>query len=182
MNPKTGFIVLILLLSLGCSSREKQEAHVMDVISISTDAFENGGKIPARHTCDGENISPELSWGQPPVGTVSMALILDDPDAPAGTFVHWTIFNIPPGKTGFAEGVPKSGVLGDGSIQGVTSYGKSGYSGPCPPPGRPHRYYFKIYALDTTLGLTVSATKADIEAAIQGHILAKGELMGLYGR
>lgn len=154
----------------------------MAKISISSTAFASGGNIPARYTCDGENVSPELNWSKPPFGTKSFVLISDDPDAPGGTFVHWTIFNIPAEKTGFSEGVPKSEVLDDGSIQGITSYGKSGYKGPCPPPGRPHRYYFKIYALDAKLNLTASATKTDVEAAMQGHILAKGELLGLYGR
>jgi Raf kinase inhibitor-like YbhB/YbcL family protein len=178
MNPKTGFLILML----GCSSREKQEVKDVDVISILSSAFEQGGKIPARYTCDGENISPALEWSHLPAGTESFALISDDPDAPGGTFVHWVLFNIPADMRGLAEGAPKSEVLGDGSVQGITSYGKSGYRGPCPPPGRPHRYFFKIYALDTKLELTAGATKADIEAAMQGHILAKGELMGLYGR
>jgi Raf kinase inhibitor-like YbhB/YbcL family protein len=182
MNPKTGFVILILILSLGCSSTEKQEVNAMDAISISSGAFENGGIIPARYTCDGENVSPELSWSQPPAGTVSFALISDDPDAPGGTFVHWTIFNIPADKRELEEGMPRSEVISDGSIQGITSYNKAGYRGPCPPSGKPHRYSFKIYVLDTTLDLTGSATKREVEAAMEGHILAKGELLGMYGR
>jgi Raf kinase inhibitor-like YbhB/YbcL family protein len=154
----------------------------VDTISISSGAFQHGANIPARYTCDGENVSPALSWSQPPAETESFALISDDPDAPAGTFVHWTIFNIRADKRGLEEGIPKSEVLSDGSIQGITSYNKPGYRGPCPPPGRPHRYFFKLYALDTTLDLTASATKEDVEDAMDGHILAKGELMGMYGR
>ncbi len=154
----------------------------MDVFSITSTAFENGGSIPARYTCDGENVSPELLWSQPPAGTECFALISDDPDAPGGMFVHWTIFNIPAGKRGLAEGVPRSEILSDGSVQGITSYNTAGYRGPCPPPGSPHRYYFKIYALDAKLNLTASASKAEVENAMEGHILAKGELMGLYGR
>ena len=155
---------------------------IMDVITISSDAFEYGGNIPSRFTCDGENISPKLEWSQPPTGTESLALISDDPDAPGGMWVHWVIFNIPPDKTGLVEGVPKSEVLSDGSVQGMTDFGRVGYGGPCPPPGRPHRYFFKIYALYSTLDLSAGATKEDVESAMQGHILAKGELMGLYGR
>jgi len=154
----------------------------MDNISITSKAFKTGETIPARHTCDGENLSPALEWSQPPAETVSFALISDDPDAPGGTFVHWIIFNISSDKTGLAEGVAKSEVLDDGSVQGTTSYGKSGYRGPCPPHGRPHRYFFKIYALDANINLSASATKAEVEAAMQGHILATGELIGLYGR
>ncbi len=182
MNPKTGFLIIILILSLGCSSTEKQEVNVMDAISISSAAFQNSGNIPARYSCDGENVSPELSWSQPPAGTVSFALISDDPDAPGGTFVHWTIFNIPADKRELEEGVPRSEVISDGSIQGMTDFRRVGYGGPCPPPGRPHRYFFKLYALDSKLNLSASATKEDVEDAMEGHILAKGELMGLYGR
>ncbi len=151
-------------------------------ISISAEAFKDGGNIPAVYTCDGRNISPALTWSGIPAGTKSIALIVDDPDASRGTFVHWVLFNIPPDARGLPEAVPENQTLKDGSRQGNTSYGEAGYGGPCPPPGKPHRYYFKVYALDTKLDLPAGATKADVEKAMDGHILAKGELIGKYGR
>jgi Raf kinase inhibitor-like YbhB/YbcL family protein len=107
---------------------------------------------------------------------------MDDPDCRSGTFVHWVLFNIPPDARGLPEAVPGNQTLKDGSCQGNTSYGEPGYGGPCPPPGKPHRYYFKVYSLDKKLDLPAGATKADVEKAMNGHILAKGELMGKYGR
>ncbi|SNQ62281.1 YbhB/YbcL family Raf kinase inhibitor-like protein [Candidatus Methanoperedens nitratireducens] len=151
-------------------------------ILISSEAFKDGGTIPAVYTCDGRNISPALTWSGIPAGTKSITLIMDDPDARSGTFVHWVLFNIPPDARGLPEAVPDNQTLKDGSRQGNTSYGEVGYGGPCPPPGKPHRYYFKVYALDTKLDLPAGATRADVEKAMNGHILAKGGLMGRYGR
>jgi Raf kinase inhibitor-like YbhB/YbcL family protein len=168
--------------SFGRSLTEKQEVNDVEAISITSTSFVNGGSIPARFTCDGENLSPELSWSQPPAGTEGFALISDDPDAPGGIWVHWVLFNIPKDSRGLDEGVSKKEVLADGSVQGMTDFRRTGYGGPCPPPGRPHRYYFKIYALDAKLNLTASANKEDVEAAMEGHILANGELIGLYRR
>ena len=151
-------------------------------ISISSEAFKDGGTIPAVYTCDGRNISPALTWSGILAGTKSIALIMDDPDAPSGTFVHWVMFNIPPDARGLPEAVPDNKTLEDGSRQGETDSGRVGYHRPCPPPGKPHRYYFKVYALDTKLDLPAGVTKADVEKAMDRHILAKGELMGRYGR
>ena len=154
----------------------------MQNISISTDAFIAGGTIPSEYTCDGRDISPPLSWNSIPAGTKSIVLIMDDPDAPRGTFVHWVFYNIPANVQRLSPGVLGNQTLSDGSRQGMTDFGRTGYGGPCPPPGKPHRDFFKIFALDTTLDLSSKATKADIERAMKGHVLAQGELMGKYGR
>jgi Raf kinase inhibitor-like YbhB/YbcL family protein len=151
-------------------------------LTITSTAFTERGRIPARFTCDGENLSPTLSWADVPEEVVSFALIMDDPDAPAGTWVHWVIFNIPKDKKMLGEGIPKDETLADGSRQGITNFRRPGYGGPCPPPGSPHRYYFKLYALDSKLDLSSGASKSDVEKAMEGHILAKGELIGLYSR
>ena len=154
----------------------------MEQISISSDAFENGSSIPVDYTCDEDDRSPPLLWQGLPDGTQSIALIVDDPDAPGKTWVHWVIYNIPADSTGLPLDVPKNKSLNDGSLQGKNDFGRIGYNGPCPPPGKPHRYFFKVYALDTTLGLKSGATKSQLEAAMSGHILGKGEIVGKYGR
>ena len=154
----------------------------MEQISISPDAFNDGTSLPVEHTCDGEDHSPALSWDGIPAGTQSIALIVDDPDAPGKTWVHWVIYNIPDNSTGLPPGVPGNETLDDGSLQGKNDFGRIGYNGPCPPPGKPHRYFFKIYALDTTLSLKSGATKSKLEAAMSGHILTQGEIVGTYGR
>lgn len=154
----------------------------MAEIPISSDAFAEGERIPAQFSCGGENISPPLSWGDPPAGTKSLAVICDDPDAPSGLFTHWVLVNIPPNSRGLSGGVKKSPVLDDGSIHGANSYGKLEYSGPCPPPGRPHRYYFRIYALDIPLKLRSPADRRAVDNAMKGHILAEGELLGIFSR
>ena len=148
-------------------------------LEITSNAFENEGAIPSSYSCDGENTSPALSWLKPPDGTQSFALIMDDPDAPLGTFVHWVIFNIPSSARGLSPAIPKIPQLTEGSIQGQNSASLPGYMGPCPPTGT-HRYFFKLYALDTTLGLTSDAKKDDVLSAMEGHILAEGQLMGTY--
>ena len=177
------FLVVILLVALsGCISQEKKEEVIMEKISISSNAFEDGGSIPTEYTCEGQDYSPALSWGKVPSGTKTVALIVDDPDAPIGTFTHWLIYNIPADKHKLPERVDKKESLADGSLQGVNDFRKIGYNGPCPPPGKPHRYYFKIYALDKRLDLAGGATRSQLEKAMEGHILAKGETMGSYGR
>jgi hypothetical protein len=141
-----------------------------------------GKPIPVKYTGQGENISPDLFWRDTPDGVVSFALICDDPDAPAGTWVHWTIWSIPATSRGLAQGVPANASLSDGSVQGITSAGTSGYHGPMPPRGNAHRYYFRIYALDTVLSLPASANRAQLDAAMKGHVLSQGQLMGTYQR
>ncbi len=154
-------------------------------IVLTSRAFENGAPIPVKHTCDGANVSPPLAWTGSPAGTKSIALIADDPDAPSGTFVHWVLFNLPGNVTQLPEDVHRGEVLPQkfgGALQGKNDFHRIGYGGPCPPPGAPHRYFFKLYALAAPLPLKAGATKKDVEIAIQGHILATGELMGTYAR
>jgi hypothetical protein len=150
-------------------------------LKITSSAFTEGGMIPKQHTCDGADISPALSWTGVPESTKSLALICDDPDAPMGTWVHWVLFNIPPGEPGLSAKIPSSANLSNGAKHGTNDFRRLGYGGPCPPGGT-HRYYFKLYALDTALALDSGATKSKVEEAMQGHILAEGQLMGKYQR
>lgn len=157
------------------------EKAIME-ISVSSKAFKEGDSIPEKFTCDMEDVSPQLSWGKAPDGIKSWAMIMDDPDAPTGTFVHWVIFNIPPENLGLDENVPRKEILPDGSLQGKNDFRRIGYGGPCPPSGKPHKYRFKIYALDTKLGLSSGINKAQLLSAMEGHVIAQGELTGKYGR
>jgi Raf kinase inhibitor-like YbhB/YbcL family protein len=182
MNPRLIGIFFFLILLSGCASIEKKEVIKFKNIPIASNAFEQGGTIPEPYTCDGEDTSPALMWNTPPEGTKSLALIMEDPDAPGRTFIHWVIYNIPPSEKGLEEGVSKEERLGNNALQGVNDMRRIGYNGPCPPPGGPHRYYFKLYALDRELDISPGSTKTDVEKAIEGHILGKGELMGRYGR
>ena len=150
--------------------------------SISSPDFQNGKDIPKKFTCDGDDVSPALSWADAPPGSKSFALIADDPDAPRGTWTHWVLFDLPSTTTSLPEGVPKVGDLPGGGRQGVNDFPKIGYGGPCPPPGKPHRYFFKLYALDNQLKLKAGASKQEVEQSMQNHILGKAELMGKYGR
>ena len=151
-------------------------------LSISSSAFNEGDRIPDKYTCEGEDISPQLIWSDTPEGTKSFTLICDDPDAPMGTWDHWLIYNIPADSEGLSEAVPTDESLTDGSKQGLNSWEKKSYGGPCPPPGDPHRYFFKLYALDTMLTLTGDADKSTLENAMQEHILAEAQLMGTFSR
>lgn len=151
-------------------------------MTITSPAFKMGSAIPKKYTGDGADVSPPLSWDGVPEGTKSFALISDDPDAPVGTWVHWVIFNIPPSEKGLPEGVPKQNTLPNGAKQGLNDFRKIGYNGPAPPPGKPHRYYFKLYALDTLLDLPAGIKKSDLLKAMEGHILSTAEYMGTYQR
>ncbi len=150
-------------------------------IKITSPAFEEGGMIPEVYTCDGIDISPPLKWSSVPQGTKTLALICDDPDAPVGTWVHWVIYNIPGDICELPENIPPEQEIKKGGIQGMNDSRKIGYGGPCPPGGT-HRYFFKIYALDTEVDLQPGATKSQLLNAMEGHILAKGQLMGTYSR
>jgi Raf kinase inhibitor-like YbhB/YbcL family protein len=150
--------------------------------TLKTSTFRPGGDIPKQCTCDGSDVSPALSWSDPPAGTKSFALIVEDPDAPGRTFVHWVVYNLAPSTRQLAERVPKSDDLPDGGRQGVNDFPRTGYGGPCPPPGKPHRYFFRLYALDAKLDLKAQAHKLDVVRAMEGHILAEAELMGRYQR
>ena len=145
-------------------------------MKLTSGAFSDGATIPARYSCDGADVSPPLAWSGTPEGTRSLALICDDPDAPGGTFVHWVLYNVPAHLSQIPEN--QSG----GGVEGMTNFGRVGYGGPCPPPGKPHRYFFKLYALSEPLALRAGATKADVERAMHGHVLAQAQVMGTYGR
>jgi Raf kinase inhibitor-like YbhB/YbcL family protein len=151
-------------------------------IELTSKAFTAGGTIPKEYTGDGADQSPPLSWSQPPSGAKSLALICDDPDAPRGTWVHWVIFNLPAATRELKEGVPTTETLSDGAKQGKNDFGNIGYGGPAPPKGKPHRYFFKLYALDTATDLAAEMSKAQLVSAMKGHVLAEGQLMGIYGR
>jgi Raf kinase inhibitor-like YbhB/YbcL family protein len=148
---------------------------------LTSSAFAAGGSIPSRYTCDGEDISPPLAWTDPPQGTQSFALICDDPDAPVGTWVHWVLYNLPAETQTLPGAVPPDADLPGGGQHGENSWRRLGYGGPCPPSGT-HRYFFKLYALDTVLDLAAGAGKKQLLRAMEGHILAQAELMGVYAR
>ncbi|MGB9673350.1 MAG: YbhB/YbcL family Raf kinase inhibitor-like protein [Anaerolineales bacterium] len=145
-------------------------------IQLLSTSFKLGEMIPKKYTCDGADISPQISWKNIPTEAKSLALIMDDPDAPVGTFTHWVLFNIPINIHELTEGVKNIGVAG------INDFRRIGYGGPCPPRGSNHRYYFKLYALDIILPLKEGAKRGDVEKAMQGHILDQGEFMGRYGR
>ncbi len=179
-------ITVLVIATAGCDGGIEPEGLSGErsremTISVSSPAFQEGGMIPSKYTCDGQDISPAFKWTDVPEPTKSIALISDDPDAPMGTWVHWVMWNIPPNVHELAENVPPDPELPDGSRQGITDFGRPGYGGPCPPSGT-HRYYFKIYALDTMLDLPSNTDKADLLKAMKGHILAEGQLLGKYKR
>jgi Raf kinase inhibitor-like YbhB/YbcL family protein len=150
------------------------------MLQLKSPAFQGEGNIPARFTCEGSDTSPELIWTGVPEGTKTFALIVHDPDAPrAGGWTHWVVFNIPVTVNHIAEDAPKNGRLPGSGVQGLNDGGRQGYMGPCPPSGT-HRYYFRLFALNTTLELPETAKKADLEKAMQGHVVAQAELMGRY--
>jgi Raf kinase inhibitor-like YbhB/YbcL family protein len=152
-------------------------------LALKSDAFANGQSIPAKYSCIGRNISPALTWNDPPAGTKTFALFMDDPDAPAGTWVHWVLYNIKPDWRGLPEDLPVTGKNIDPNAVffGKNSSGNIRYDGPCPPSGA-HRYYFRLYALDDFVGLLPGATKDEVLKQMQGHILAQGELMGTFSK
>lgn len=175
--------VIMALLLASCQSKQppvQRGGGKMDIRLTST-AFAEGGIIPRKYTCDGADVSPPLAWDNVPDGTKSFALICDDPDAPMGTWVHWVLFNLPADVRSLPEAVPPDKELSNGARQGTNDFRKIGYGGPCPPRGT-HRYYFKLYALDTTLDLPAGSSKAQLLKAMEGHVLAEGQLMGKYGR
>ena len=151
-------------------------------LPMSSQAFREGDRIPTKYTCEGQDVSPPLAWSEPPAGTQSFALIVDDPDAPGGVFTHWVLFNIPSDSRELPEAVPAQPQLPSGALQGKTDFGRIGYGGPCPPPGHPHRYQFTLYTLDQLLDLKAGASKKQVLEAMQGHILAQGQLTGTFQR
>jgi Raf kinase inhibitor-like YbhB/YbcL family protein len=188
MKSRAGLLVPIMILLSACGGGTQEGATAPGeetegakmAIDVRSTAFEEGGAIPARYTCDGLDVSPPLQWSSVPDETRSLALISDDPDAPSGTFVHWVIYNLPPDTRRLPEDVPNRETLPGGAVQGLNGAGTIGYTGPCPPSGT-HRYYFNVYALDTELH-PEGARKEDLVSAMEGHVLAEGRLMGTYRR
>lgn len=189
---KTALIVFVIMLLAGCqsggqtataqkSSSDKSGDSNM-TFSLQSPSFSNGSPIPRKFACEGSDSSPALQWDNFPANTQSLALIVDDPDAPAGTWTHWVVYDLPPNARQLPEGAPKQPSLADGGAQGTNDFGKIGYGGPCPPPGKPHRYFFKLYALNAKLNLKPGATRAQVEQAMQDHVIGKAEWMGTYQR
>lgn len=175
-------------LSTGAQQSSQQSLSVDDnmalqvmTIEVTSPAFKDGDRMPVKYTADGDDMSPPLNWPQVS-GVREWTLICDDPDAPGGTFTHWVMYNIPSGYTGLPDGITQDRQLDDGSMQGMTSFGKIGYGGPSPPPGKPHRYIFKVYALDAKMDLPPGITKQQLLDAMKGHVIAEGSLTGMYGR
>lgn len=182
LDAVAAFLILIMLVRFGGMAQAEDKKSGMMKLSVSSPEFAQGDRIPVKYTCDGEDVSPPIYWNKGPAATQSYALIADDPDAPRGTFTHWVMYNIPSGVTRLEEYVTAVDRLDDGTMQGKNSYDKLGYGGPCPPPGKPHRYRFNVYALDSRIDLGPGASKDDLLKAMNGHVLAQGELMGTYGR
>ena len=182
------FLILLSILISSCTSSptktpetpttetQATEVKANMALEITSNAFANGQSIPVKYSCKGNNISPDLAWKEPPTGTQSFALIVDDPDAPMGTWVHWVVYNLPANTRSLQENTNSNGMSA-----GKNSSGNMRYDGPCPPSGT-HRYYFKLYALDTNLNLSPGATKEQVLNAMQGHVLAQGELMGTFSK
>ena len=148
-------------------------------IKLTSTAFKEGEPVPPQYTCDGVNVSPSLEWSGVPKSAKTLVIFADDPDAPAGTWVHWVLYNLPADNIGMVENLPATDELRAGGFQGKNDFGKIGYGGPCPP-SETHRYFFKIYALDSELPLKAGATKAEVEKAMEGHVVTQGQLMGMY--
>ena len=177
MTSLAGLVAALCLVFSGSAARGASFKF-----ELATPAFRPGGTIPVPFTCSGVNMSPALSWTAGPPRTVSFALIVDDPDAPGGTWVHWVVYNLPATARQLPERIPLGAAITSGGRQGENDFPTNGYGGPCPPPGKPHRYFFRLYALDTLLDLHGQVHRQDIDAAMKGHILAQTELMGTFGR
>lgn len=165
---------------LAAQTRNQQPAHVS--FALTSSAFSSGGAIPREYTCDGPDQSPQLVWSGVPAATVTFALVMHDPDAPAGDWVHWDIWNVPLNERGMDANVPKTEELPNGMRQGRNDFRKIGYNGPCPPSRKDHKYVFQLYAVDTKLDLAAGASRVELESALKGHVLAEAEYMGTYRR
>jgi Raf kinase inhibitor-like YbhB/YbcL family protein len=171
-----------ILACVTCAPLWAEQGGIAMPFSFSSTSFPAGGKIPAAFTADGRDSSPALAWENPPAGTVAFALVCDDPDAPVGTWVHWVIWNVPGTAKGLPEGVKAVKTLADGSAQGKNDFGRIGYGGPSPPPGKPHRYFFRLFALREKLPLPAGSSRKELEKAMQGKVVGSAELVGTYGR
>lgn len=174
-------LLLLTLMLLAFTSTNLLAQRAGTMFSAKTSAFTEGATVPKKYTCDGADVSPALDWSSAPAGTKALALIADDPDAPVGTWIHWIAWNIPPDHS-LPENVQKTETLPDGTRQGKNDFRRIGYGGPCPPPGKPHRYFFKLYALDATLKVQPGSSRGELETAMKGHVLGHAEVMGKYGR
>jgi Raf kinase inhibitor-like YbhB/YbcL family protein len=174
-----GFCFLLGLTVINCIAADKARK---DQMQLTSTAFSEGAAIPAKYAYDARNVSPPLKWSGVPAGAKNLALIVDDPDAPVGTWVHWVLYDLAPTVTELPEDLPKSQSVAGGAKQGLNDFKRLGYGGPCPPPGKPHRYFFKLYALDAALDLKPGLTKKDLERAMEKHIVAQAQLMGTYQR
>jgi Raf kinase inhibitor-like YbhB/YbcL family protein len=184
LGVAVGLLVILTSVS-ACQGRQPGPQTLGETggtLQIESDAFESEGAIPQRYTCDGEDLSPSLSWSESPAGTQSLVLICDDPDAPVRTWNHWLLFNIPATARSLPEGIPADPTVEGAGTHGANSWHQLGYGGPCPPKGSAHRYYFQLYALDISLGLGPGASKNEVERAMMDHVLAEGQLMGQYSR
>lgn len=177
-------LILIALL-VGCRAAQPPGRATLEAtmaFTLESPAFAPGATIPRQHTCDGADQSPPLRWSDLPAGTHALALIVEDPDAPRGTFVHWVLYNLPPDPPELAAGVSHQAILPNGARQGRNDFRRVGYGGPCPPRGPAHRYIFHAYALDGPIDLTPGASASELRQAMQGHVLGEAELVGMYGR
>ena len=170
------------MVGAGCSQEPRPANGQVMKIQITSAAFAGGQPIPAKYTGDGNDASPPLAWTGVPPGARSLALIADDPDAPVGTWTHWVLYDLPPGTAGLDADTPKTPVLANGARQGLNDFKRTGYGGPAPPPGKMHRYFFKLYALDAMTGRPPNASKQELLKAMNGHVLGEGQLMGTYQR
>ena len=180
------FIATVFLLTLLTGMLYRQLSQPVDgqprsTLWVSSTSFTSGGEIPSQYTCEGADVSPQLGWQAAPAGTKSLAVVMHDPDAPAD-FTHWVVWNIAPGARELAVGASGRGGMPPGAREGSNDFGHPGYGGPCPPPGKPHRYNFRVYALDILVNLPAGATRRELEAAMSGHLIAVGQLVGIYRR
>ena len=174
-------IVVPALLALGGCGQQPRKGDQPVSFELSSSAFEAGQSIPVKYSCHGQDVSPPLSWGDPPSGTRSLALVVEDPDAPVGNWVHWVIFNLPHQSRSLPEAVTSAAGLPQGAVDGSNSWGRTGYGGPCPPSGT-HRYFFTLYALDQQLDLAAGSGKEQLLKAMEGHVLGQAELMGTFSK
>ncbi len=179
-------LILIVVTMIGCSNvrnrvQQQKSGDMIMEFTISSEVFKDGGMIPRKYTCDGLDVSPPLTWKGAPEGTKSFALIVDDPDAPMGTWVHWVAFNIPSTVNSLKEGIPPDERLPDGTLQGKNDFRKIGYGGPCPPSGT-HRYFFKLYAVDKVLSISSGVSKDGLLSAMKGHVIGETRIIGRYSR
>ena len=179
---RENFFLLACFLLLATPVFQGATTKTAGSMELKSSAFQTGADVPRKHTCDAADVSPLLRWEKAPAGTRAFALIVDDPDAPAGTWVHWVIYDLPAETKELKEGTAKTETQANGAKQGVNDFRRVGYSGPCPPPGQLHRYFFKLYALDAPTNLKPRATKQQLLEAMKGHVLEETKLVGRYKR